>query len=305
MKQVMIGTWNMVYEGICKASKVLETADVKEAVRCAIQDVERNEHFVSVGYGGLPDKNGHVVLDSAYMDGDTLDFGGIIEAEGLSSAIDAAIALCGRKCNCLLAGQGAEAFVKEMGLPMQDNLIPSSYARYVNARKQAPLKAYEGHDTVCVLAKKDTHLSAGVSTSGLFLKEAGRCGDSAIIGSGFYSDSEIGSVAATGLGEDIMRGALSIRVLDQIKAQIPVQKALEQVLDAHMERLQRAGKTCDAISLIAMDKDGHTGAVTNLPEFPFIVSVDGKVSRMVACYEAGRHFLKVGDEAWLRSYQGD
>lgn len=60
-------------------------------------------------------------------------------------------------------------------------------------------------------------MAAGVSTSGLFLKHAGRVGDSPIIGSGFYSDAMAGSAAATGLGEDIMRGCLSIRVVDQMR----------------------------------------------------------------------------------------
>ena len=41
-------------------------------------------------------------------------------------------------------------------------------------------------------------------------------GESPVIGSGFYSDAIAGSAAATGLGEDIMRGGLSVRVLSLI-----------------------------------------------------------------------------------------
>ena len=55
--------------------------------------------------------------------------------------------------------------------------------------------------TVCVLGKVKKHLGVGVSTSGLFMKQEGRVGDSPIIGSGFYADSLIGCAAATGLGE--------------------------------------------------------------------------------------------------------
>jgi isoaspartyl peptidase/L-asparaginase-like protein (Ntn-hydrolase superfamily) len=44
--------------------------------------------------------------------------------------------------------------------------------------------------------------------SGLFMKKAGRVGDSPLSGSGFYVDSEIGGAAATGLGEDLMKGCL-------------------------------------------------------------------------------------------------
>lgn len=62
-----------------------------------------------------------------------------------------------------------------------------------------------------------------------------------------------GSAAATGLGEDIMRGCLSVRVVDLMRAGIAVQDALIQVLDTHMARMKQAGNDCDAISMIAMD----------------------------------------------------
>ena len=90
-------------------------------------------------------------------------------------------------------------------------ILPRLRAALEQAKKDADLKAYDGHDTVCVLAAKDNEMAAGVSTSGLFLKHAGRVGDSPVIGSGFYSDAMAGSAAATGLGEDIMRGCLSVR----------------------------------------------------------------------------------------------
>ena len=41
-------------------------------------------------------------------------------------------------------------------------------------------------------------MAAGVSTSGLFMKEPGRVGDSPVIGSGFYCDARYGAAAATG-----------------------------------------------------------------------------------------------------------
>ena len=68
-------------------------------------------------------------------------------------------------------------------------------------------------------------------------------GDSPVIGSGFYSDAMAGSAAATGLGEDIMRGCLSVRVVDLMRAGIAVQDALIQVLDTHMARMKPVSYT--------------------------------------------------------------
>lgn len=305
MKQTMIGTWKMAYDGIRKGAVVLQEHGVKEAILTAIQDVEQREEFVSVGNGGLPNIDGQVQLDAAYMDGKTLNFGGVIEVENVASAIEVAASLCGNHCNCLLAGKGAEAYAQREGFAFSNHLTKASKQQWEQAKKDVELKAYDGHDTVCVLAAKEDEMAAGVSTSGLFLKHAGRVGDSPVIGSGFYSDALAGSAAATGLGEDIMRGCLSIRVVDLMRAGLAVQDALVQVLDTHMARMKQAGNACDAISMIAMDTHGNCAAVTNLKEFPYVVAQDGKVTLMVAAYENGVHRCFPADEAWIKQYTGD
>lgn len=307
MKQAMIATWKMAYDGMVMAKEALhEGCSVAEAIRIAIQDVEKREEFISVGHGGLPNEQGHVQLDAAYMDGNSLHFGGIIEVENVASPIAVAQHLCGLKCNCLLAGKGAEAYAQEHGFAFQNHLCEASRKRWEAKRQQqGELKAYEGHDTVCVLAKQGSAMGAGVSTSGLFMKHAGRVGDSPIIGSGFYSDASAGSAAATGLGEDIMRGCLSIRIVDKLADGIPVQQAVDEVLDAHMKRMQEAGNACDAISLIAMDKEGNCAASTNIAQFPFVVIDDEGIKLMVAAYTDGKHHVFEADDVWLDRYEGD
>jgi|GEM_PF-939128 len=204
MNKAMISTWKMSYDGMLKAKDILQQdGSVQAAILAAIQDVEAREEFISVGHGGLPNAQGHVQLDSAYMNGNTLGFGGIIEVENVESPIAVAAKLSDYKVNCLLSGKGAEAFAQEEGFAFQNHMTPQSKKRWQDKQKEdMELKAYEGHDTVCVLGKCQDELAAGVSTSGLFMKHEGRVGDSPIIGSGFYSDALYGSAAATGLGED-------------------------------------------------------------------------------------------------------
>lgn len=311
MEYTMIATWKMSYDGIGLAKEALEKGcSVKEAIRIAIQNVEEREEFISVGHGGLPNIDGHVQLDAAYMDGDTLDFGGIFEVEDIKSPIAVAQDLCGLKCNCLLSGKGAESYAKKKGFPFENHLCESSKKRWEEKKKEdiediEELQAYEGHDTVCVLGKVKKHLGVGVSTSGLFMKQEGRVGDSPIIGSGFYADSLIGCAAATGLGEDIMRGCLSLRVVDKMAEGKHVQEAVNEVLDAHIKRMALMKKDCDAISLIAMDKDGNCAASTNICEFPFVVLQDNDIKLFVATYKEGMHNVFEADETWLKQYKGD
>ena len=74
----IIATWRMAVEGISKASQVLaEGGDAGDAIEIAVREVEDFPYYKSVGYGGLPNEEMEVELDAAFMDGDTLDIGGV------------------------------------------------------------------------------------------------------------------------------------------------------------------------------------------------------------------------------------
>ena len=132
------------------------------------------------------------------------------------------------------------------------------------------LTAYRGHDTVCVLAlDEEGRMAAGTSTSGLFMKAPGRVGDSPIVGSGFYCDERYGAAAATGLGEDIMRGCLSYEIVSRMRAGDSPADACSGALASLVERKRSLGEDAGSISLIALSPDGEYGAATTLSVFPF------------------------------------
>ena len=286
----IIGTWRMSHEGISAAHALLQNgAQAGEAVIRAITAVEDCPDYTSVGYGGLPDCEGHVMLDAAYMDGKTLRYGGVMSVENVRNPILAARLLCGRETNCLLAGRGAEQFAVEHGLEMRDMRTEASMKRWREETVKEPekLTAYRGHDTVCVLAlDEDGNLVAGTSTSGLFMKAPGRVGDSPIIGSGFYADARYGAAAATGLGEDIMRGCLSYEVVSLMRGGVSPQAACEQALRGLVERKLDLGEDAGSISLIALAPDGGFGAATTLPIFPFAAGDENGVSLYAARFRA-------------------
>jgi len=189
-------------------------------------------------------------------------------------------------------------------------LTEKSKARY-QAEKRADvdmelLEAYGGHDTVCVIGSAGGTMACGVSTSGLFLKMPGRVGDSPVIGAGFYSDSEVGSAAATGVGEDIMKGCLSFSIVDRLRQGIDVQDACKSALEEHIARLHRSGHKTGSMSVIAMDREGRVGAASNKKAFPFVVGgMDSSCEIYAVVNEGGQMSVIRPDEAWLVAYQGD
>ncbi len=269
----LIGTWQMCLDGARRGTSLLRAgACAGDAVEQAIIMVEDEPSYSSVGYGGLPDSTGHVYLDAAYMDGNTLRLGGVMSAENVRNPISLARKLCGRETNCLLAGRGAEQAAVSFGLQLRDMRTEASLEawRAAVAKQQKKLSAYEEHDTVCILALDEKGgMAAGTSTSGLFMKDPGRVGDSPIVGSGFYCDARYGAAAATGLGEDIMRGCLSYEVVSLMRRGASPTDACREALTALTERKKSLGEDEGSMSLIALSPDGMFGAATTLPEFPF------------------------------------
>ena len=278
----IIGTWKMSLEGIQNASRLLAAGyPAGDAVEEAITLVEDNPSYISVGYGGLPDRDGHVLTDAAFMDGATLRIGGVMSVESVRNPIKLAHKLCGRPTNCLLAGDGAVQAAKEFGLPMRDMRTEESIKKWREARAVSSEtdKAYVGHDTVCVLALDNMgKMSAGTSTSGLFMKAPGRVGDSPLVGSGFYCDDRFGAAAATGLGEDIMRGCLSYEVISLMRHSKDPLTACQEALAFLVDRKRALGEDCGSMSLIALALDGSFGAATTLAVFPFVTGQDNQTT---------------------------
>ena len=301
MKFSLISTWKMSYEGHLEAYRKLKNdKDLNHAILKGIMIVEDDQNIHSVGYGGLPAIDGQVYLDAAYMHGTTLRYGAVSTIKNIKNPIQVAYRLSERLLNCYLSGEGAQEYAISEGFEQRDMLSETAKTKWVNKSKESL------HDTVCFIGKFDNDLACGVSTSGLFMKEKGRVGDSCNIGSGFYVDSEVGGCAATGIGENIMRGCLSISVVNLMRTGIDVQTACEQVISEHSERLKKLNITDDNISLIAIDACGKLGAATTKVAFPFVYSnQDQSPVIMVAFSDNGKIKIEKASTTWLAEYKGD
>lgn len=290
----IIATWEMAKEGVNLGAKSLKKKKhVFDAIEECVQYVEDRPEYTSVGYGGLPNERGVVELDASFMDGDTLSIGAVASIKDFRYPSSIARSLMKGNVNNLLVGQGAEDYAATAGFERRTMLTKESHARWVEHKKSVELdnlNPYIGHDTVCSVGLDQSgRMATCTSTSGLFFKKAGRVGDSPIPGGGYYVDSEYGGACATGLGEDIMKGATCFKIVDLMRQGKSPQEACEiAVLDLHERLTKKRGKAGD-ISVIAMNPKGAYGAATNIDAFPFIVATSKEdVTVYVARFDGKR-----------------
>ena len=267
MKYAVLATWKMAEEGTKKAAKLLaEGKDCGEAVIEGIAMVEDNPAFHSVGYGGRPNAEGRVFLDGGFMNGDTLHFGAVGSVEGFRSSVRIAASLQDGDANNFLVGEGAERYAEAHGFERRDNVTAEALELYEKEKERLKeLSAYDGHDTVCFLALDQSgSLCAATSTSGLFMKQPGRIGDTPLPGVGYYADSKIGTAAATGMGEEIMKGALSYAAVRFLKDGLSAKEAAEKAVSELNDTLVERNGYANPMSLIVLAKDGSYGIGTNI-----------------------------------------
>lgn len=269
----MIGTWRMAHEGLSKAMIDLQKGgQSRDAIETAIRAVEDYPFFKSVGYGGLPNQAGLVEMDAAFMDGDTFAIGAVAGISDVKNPISVARQLSQDHYNSFLVGSGASQYAMLHGFERRNMLTERAHKIWkqrLKAINEKNLSPYDGHDTVGMVSlDQQTSMAAGTSTSGLFMKKPGRTGDSALSGSGFYVDSEIGGAAATGLGEDLMKGCLSYEIVRLMGTGLTPQAACDQAVYPFVNKLKKRYGKAGEFSLIALNQAGQWGVATNV-EFTF------------------------------------
>lgn len=298
----------MCLEGIQKASTLLEKGGKShDAVEIAIKEVEDFPLYKSVGYGGLPNECCEVELDAAFMDGDTLSFGAVAGIKDIKNPISVARRLSLERFNIFLVGSGAEEFAHK-NLFERRNMLTERAKKMWEIRmkkiKEENLSPYDGHDTVGIVALDAFgSISAGTSTSGLFMKKRGRVGDSPICGAGLYADSKVGGAVATGLGEDIMRGCLSYEAVRLMEEGLDPMQAAQKSLGRFMDKMRDKGKKVGAISLLCLNNEGRWGVGTNV-EFSFVVADENDKAKVYLAKPVERKVIvEEASPEWLQNYE--
>lgn len=277
-KWSMIATWRMSGNAIKIGEEILKNnGSSQDAVEKSIMEVEDYPFFKSVGYGGLPNEECQVELDAAFMDGKTLSIGAVAGIKDFKNPVSIARKLSEDRFNIFLVGLGAEEYAIKNGFERKNMLTERAKKIWEKRKKEISeknLTPYDGHDTVCMIAlDKHRDMAVATSTSGLFMKKKGRVGDSPLSGSGFYVDNEIGGAAATGLGEDIMKGCISYEVVQKMKNGDSPMIAAQRTVVEFTEKLKRKSGYVGAISVIALNNSGEWGIGTNVNfTFAFVSS---------------------------------
>ncbi len=304
----MIATWTMAKDGVNIGKDILKSnGSCHDALIQAIKDVEDCPYYKSVGYGGLPNEDMEVELDGGFMDGDTLSLGCVGAIKNFASPIEIAYQLSKEKVNNMLVGRGAEKYAMQHGFECKNMLTDRAKKYYFKRIKeeQQELHPYIGHDTVGVVAL-DTKgsMCVGTSTSGLFMKRQGRVGDSPIIGSGYYCDSEVGGASATGLGEDLMKGCISYEIVRLMKDGYTPQEACDKAVKELNDKLERKRESAGDLSVIALNNKGEWGVATNIDTFSFVVATEKEETTVYTTKNVNGHSVhtKAGEEFIQKYY---
>jgi N4-(beta-N-acetylglucosaminyl)-L-asparaginase len=123
---------------VAKAFKMITAGeDVLDAVVAGVNIVELDPEDSSVGYGGLPNADGVVQLDSSVMHGPRKMAGAVASLEGVRTPSLVAKKVMEETDHVLLAGRGAQDFARMMGFTIEDDLnTPLSRRRWLEWKQR-------------------------------------------------------------------------------------------------------------------------------------------------------------------------
>lgn len=272
-KPVVISTWKFGYAANEKAWETLDSGGrALDAVEAGVQVPESDPNVTSVGFGGLPDRDGNVTLDSCIMD-ETGNAGAVAFLKGIKNPIRVARLVMDKTPHVMLVGQGAQEFAVQQGFELEDLLTEKARKRWEEWKTDAnyrPVINVEDHDTIGMLAlDKNGDLSGACTTSGLAWKMHGRVGDSPIIGAAMFVDNEVGAATATGKGEAVIKtvGAhLIVEFMRQGKSpQEACEMAVKRIIDKNPDSRNFQ------VGYLALNKQGQTGAYSIQKGFTYNV----------------------------------
>jgi N4-(beta-N-acetylglucosaminyl)-L-asparaginase len=285
-KPIVISTWAPNEKANAEAWKILgKGGKAVDAVESGVQIPEADPTDQSVGYGGLPDRDGHVTLDACIMD-EQGNCGSVMFLESILHPIKIARLVMDKTPHVQLVGEGALQFALENGYKKEELLTPEAekaWKEWLKNSKYDPMtipKLLEqknqpgqqnNHDTIGMIAM-DTNgdFSGACTTSGMAFKMRGRVGDSPIIGAGLYVDNEVGAATSTGVGEEVVRICGSHTVVELMRQGLSPEQACKKTVERLVKL--RGDKVKDMqVCFIAINKKGEFGGYALQKNFSYAV----------------------------------
>ncbi len=247
--------------GVEKAfTMITQGADVLDAVIAGVNLCELDPEDTSVGYGGLPNADGVVQLDSSCMHGPKRRAGAVACLEGVRTPSLVAKAVMEHTDHHLLVGRDAQQFARNMAFKVEEDLNTersrglwlewkrrTDPGHYLDPAKRQEASRRALWEMVAEGLLDEQHVFATINcdgvgpkgeicgvttTSGLAWKIPGRVGDSPILGAGLYVDGEVGAAGSTGRGEANLYNLCSFLIVEEMRRG-------RHPKDAGMEALRR------------------------------------------------------------------
>ncbi len=225
--------------------RIVAGEDVLDALIAGVNIVELDPEEMYVGYGGLPNADGVVQLDSCCMHGPLKRAGGVACLEGVRTPSRVAKAVLDDTDHHLLVGSGAQAFARQMGFTIEPDLnTETSRAKWLEWKRRVdpghyldPKKRVRAGEQAtrqmvaeglldplhrwgtinCDGVGPKGELCGVTTTSGLAFKIPGRVGDSPILGAGLWVDDAVGAAGSTGRGEANLYNLSSFFIVEELR----------------------------------------------------------------------------------------
>jgi len=299
-KPIVISTWDFGKPANAEAWRVLSAGGrALDAVEAGVKVPEGDPNVQTVGYGGLPDRDGRVTLDACIMD-ENGGCGSVMCLEHIVHPISVARMVMEKTPHIVLVGDGALQFALANGFKKENLLTPKSehdWKEWLKSSKYEPVINIENklsgqptslahipgsefnHDTIGMVALDSMgNLSGACTTSGLAFKMRGRVGDSPIIGAGLYVDNEVGAATSTGVGEEVIRIVGSHLVVELLRQGLSAEDACKKAVERIVKRNPEKAKTLQ-VGFLALKKNGDFGAYAIQKGFSYAVK-SGDEERM-------------------------
>ena len=287
---IVISTWDFGKAANAGAWEILKKGGrALDAVEAGVRIPEADETNQSIGYGGLPDRDGRVTLDACIMD-EFYNCGSVMCLEHIMHPISVARMVMEKTPHIILAGDGALQFALANGFKKQNLLTPASekaWKEWLKTAKYEPVKNIENqlydkkkdpmpggiknHDTIGMLALDAAgNFGGACTTSGMAYKIHGRVGDSPVIGAGLYVDNEIGAATATGVGEEVIRIVGAHLIVELMRQGYSPEAACKEGVERIIKRNPSKAKEVQ-VGFLALNKKGEFGAYCLQKGFTYAV----------------------------------
>jgi len=276
--------------------RIVKGEDVLDALIAGVNIVELDPEEMYVGYGGLPNADGVVQLDSCCMHGPLKRAGGVAALEGVRTPSKVAKAVLDYTDHHLLVGAGAQAFARQIGFEIEADLnTEASRAKWLEWKRRVdpghwldPKKRVEAGEAAsqrmvaeglldparrygtinCNGVGTKGEVCGVTTTSGLAFKIPGRVGDSPILGAGLWVDDAVGAAGSTGRGEANLYNLSSSFIVEEMRrGRSPKDaglEALKRVKANTVEKrlLNAQGNPSFQLVFYAVNKKGEYGGVS-------------------------------------------